>query len=333
MADSFTPNLNLRKPEVGAAFDTWGGVIGLNADMDVLDAVFLASGLSTVAAPVGQPFAGVPGVGLRIGKGKVLNVEGQVQLKDPTDVTKVGTISSDLIPTATTVDLKYPPAGGTIATKEILVATVAASHPVGTILSGYYGTPPSGYIFVDGRTIGDATSLATNRANDDCQRLFLHLWGLGMAVVGGRGASAAADWAAHKQLTLPNHSGRTMAGRDNLSGTAAGIITGFTTLAQVGGQQNGATGAFSMSGVNGINFGNQFFNFQSGSGYISSAPTTIGNGTGPAFSIATVGDNITLNAFAGYTTINGNFNIGVSGASNAFNIVQPTIAVDVIIAL
>ena len=58
MADSFTANLNLRKPEVGAAHDTWGGVAGLNGDLDLIDAVFLATGLGT-------------SVGLHIGSGKL----------------------------------------------------------------------------------------------------------------------------------------------------------------------------------------------------------------------------------------------------------------------
>lgn len=324
MADSFTPNLNLRKPEVGHADDVWGGVAGLNGDLDLLDAIFLATGLSTVAAAVGQPFAGVPGVGLRIGVGKVLNVEGQLQVKDSTDVTKVGTFSSDLIATATTVNLKFPPDPGTIATKEILVATVTASHPVGTILSGYYGnTPPSGYVFVDGRTIGDATSLATNRANDDCQRLFLHLWGLGSAVVGGRGASAAADWAAHKKLTLPNHSGRTMAGRDNLSGTAANVWPGWNTVGQVLGATTSSSGvSVSVSGgisgsASGTLTGQAYANGTAGAG----------SGAGPMCADAAPV------SVSGTLGVGGSFSGTGSGSTATFNIVQPTIAIDVVIAL
>ena len=42
MADTFTTNLNLTKPELGAAEDTWG--ISLNADLDSLDAIFSSSG-------------------------------------------------------------------------------------------------------------------------------------------------------------------------------------------------------------------------------------------------------------------------------------------------
>jgi len=61
MADTYTTNLNLTKPEPGAAEDTWG--ISLNSDLDALDAIFKSDGTGT-------------SIGLNIGLGKTLSVAG-----------------------------------------------------------------------------------------------------------------------------------------------------------------------------------------------------------------------------------------------------------------
>ena len=85
----------------------------------------------------------------------------------------------------------------------------------------------TGFVRCNGRTIGSATSGATERANADTSALFSFLWGAdpNLSVSGGRGASAAADFAANKTLTLPDCKGRTIAGLDDMGASPAGRLS------------------------------------------------------------------------------------------------------------
>lgn len=96
------------------------------------------------------------------------------------------------------------------------------------MLSIFYGTGVvGGFVRANGRTIGSATSGASERANSDCNALFQFLWNAdpNLAVSGGRGASSAADWAANKTITLPDWRGRTIAGLDDMGNVAAGRLS------------------------------------------------------------------------------------------------------------
>jgi hypothetical protein len=85
----------------------------------------------------------------------------------------------------------------------------------------------AGYVRLNGLTIGSATSGATERANADCQNLFQYLYGAdpNLAVSGGRGASAAADWAANKTIAIPDWRSYAFACLDDMGNTPAGRLS------------------------------------------------------------------------------------------------------------
>jgi len=95
-----------------------------------------------------------------------------------------------------------------------------------------YGTGVlSGFVRLNARTIGSATSGASERANADTQSLFEYLWNAdpNLTVSTGRGGSSAADWAANKTITLPDFRGRVIAGLDDMGNSAAGRRTATYT--------------------------------------------------------------------------------------------------------
>lgn len=100
----------------------------------------------------------------------------------------------------------------TMAQLNAVIATISSLIPTGARGSFFMTSAPSGWIVGNGGTIGSAASGATNRANADTQSLFNLFWAqfndatLPIQTSGGaastRGASAAADWAANKRLTV-----------------------------------------------------------------------------------------------------------------------------------
>lgn len=118
-----------------------------------------------------------------------------------------------------------PPSGDTPAEK---------LFNTGDIKIAWRTSAPTGFVRLNGRTIGSAASAATERANDDCQALFQFLWDQdpNLAVSGGRGGSSAGDWAAAKTIALPDLRGITpvgLSGMGNAKNTTAlpdDLVTG-----------------------------------------------------------------------------------------------------------
>lgn len=167
-----------------------------------------------------------------------------------------GQVHARLTDASGTVQFDYPnmqvigpSSGGGSGGGGVDPTTVASTGDVKFRMTGEIIT---GWVKVNGQTIGSAVSGATGRANADTQALFTYLWAnctnAHCAVSGGRGGTALADFNANKQLTLPDLRGRVPTGLDDMGSGAAGRILssnvtsgggdGPTTPMATGGEAN-----------------------------------------------------------------------------------------------
>jgi hypothetical protein len=118
-----------------------------------------------------------------------------------------------------------PSSGGGGGGGTVDPTTIAATGDIKFRLTTEFLT---GWVKLNGQTIGSATSGATGRANADTQNLYVYLWtncpNAHCAVAGGRGGTALADFGANKQIALPDMRARVLAGLDDMGTTAAGIL-------------------------------------------------------------------------------------------------------------
>lgn len=174
--------------------------------------------------------------------------------------------------------------------------------------------PLEGYVRLNGRTIGSASSGASERANADTQSLFTQLWVYAnISVVGGKGASAASDWANNAQLTLPDMSGRLVGAMDDLGNGAQGRITSATVTGPtvIGASGGSDDGGFSVAQTNlpNVNF--------AVTATVSNTTVTIGDGK---FSAQTPASYQTGGSpFPANTLSEGSSSLGITGTltSNA----------------
>ena len=103
----------------------------------------------------------------------------------------------------------------------------AGGFKTGDIKTKYGNSPDAGFVRLNGLTIGNAASVATERADADTEALFIYLWDEdpNIVVSGARGASAADDYAANKRITLPDVKGRNLVAIDGMGGANASRIT------------------------------------------------------------------------------------------------------------
>lgn len=104
----------------------------------------------------------------------------------------------------------------------------------GDIIGLFQSGGKDSWVRLNGKTIGNASSGGTERANADTANLFAYLWNnvpdTYAPVSSGRGASAAADYAANKIITLPSARGRPLVGIDDMGAGAANIIQTAKTI-------------------------------------------------------------------------------------------------------
>lgn len=105
----------------------------------------------------------------------------------------------------------------------------------------------SGWVRMNGRTIGSASSGASERANADTEDLYSYAWtnfaDTICAVTGGRGISAASDFAANKPLATIDMRSRAPFGLDDMGSSALSAFTGISFTignATTGGSSAGA---------------------------------------------------------------------------------------------
>lgn len=188
------------------------------------------------------------------------------------------------------------------------------------VMQPYLGnTAPSGWVRANGLTIGNASSGATEYAHADTEDLFMLLWNTYSNTIcpvsSGRGASAAADYAANKTITLPDLRGRTVFGMDDMGNSAAsriGTIVNGLVNGSSGGTETVTLATTNLPshthGVSGVTGTESAFHTHTYSGTTDSSGAHTHTDNTASFGNATLsgsGSTIALGPTTGTTTSNG----------------------------
>lgn len=200
--------------------------------------------------------------------------DGQPLLVNAADITKKLKFLLSAIATGTTRTITVPDANITLA-----------NWSTGDVKLTLKTVADSGWVLMNDTTIGDASSGATGRANADTSALFTLLWNntvdADCAVSTGRGANAAADYAAHKTISLPKTLGRALASYGAGSG-----LTSRALAHVVGEESHTLTSAeipqFSLVFARSVSANNAGDRIQAGTGDtgLQTHSVTIGGGGG-----------------------------------------------------
>lgn len=134
---------------------------------------------------------------------------------------------------------------GTAGPYQLISANNQALTASGQATTGDFSWRPtaetkSGWVFANATTIGNAASNATQLASAAAANLFAWHWNnfsntrCPVLTSGGvptaRGASAAADFAANRQITILSMRGQGMIGMDTMGGAATTLLTGVPAI-------------------------------------------------------------------------------------------------------
>ncbi len=228
-----------------------------------------------------------------------------------------GTIIS---PTIATIQNPAPPdsggGGGIVVTQDQILQT---GFPLWIPMTGTL----AGFVRMNGNTIGNSGSGATERANADTEALFTWYWNnlndTICPVSGGRGATPSADFAANKTITLLKAQNKAFFGLDAMGGAAGGGFANVT-FAQGDKDTPGANGGATRRSLSTSNLPS-FTPSGTVSGSVST--TDPGSTTGTGSTALPQASSFWIGTGSSSKTINASFSGNSVGGNQAFDTVSP----------